>query len=157
MKTTIAGLSKVVALAGVVFLLPVISQGHITVWPRESNAGATEKYTLRVPTEGKIATKMAELGVPEGVVVESVAAPAGWTYEVKKKDDRIVGITWKMDIKPGEFAEFSFVARNPRDKAEIVWSLKQHFADGTVSDWTAAANGGGTRPTAITKLAPRKQ
>jgi uncharacterized protein YcnI len=157
MKSTNAGLLRSIALAGAVCFLPLVSQGHITVWPRESNAGATEKYTLRVPTEAKVATKAAELGVPEGVIIESVAVPAGWTYEVKKKDDRIVGITWKMDIKPGEFAEFSFVARNPRDKTEIVWTLKQHFADGSVSDWTAAANGTGTRPTAITKLAPRKQ
>jgi uncharacterized protein YcnI len=156
MKTTITGVWKSIAFVGAVSLLPLVSQAHITIWPRESNAGATEKYTLRVPTEGKVATKSAELGIPEGVIVEVVAVPAGWTYEVKKKDDRIVGITWKMDIKPGEFAEFSFVARNPRDKAEIVWTLKQHFADGTVSDWTAAANGGGTRPTAITKLVPRK-
>ena len=60
-----------------------------------------------------------------------------------------------MDVKPGEFVEFSFVARNPRDKTQLVWTLRQKFADGTVSDWTKGPNG--TRPTAVTTLAPRKQ
>lgn len=43
----------------------------------------------------------------------------------------MVAITWQMDIKPGEFAEFAFVARNPRDKAELAWMLRQRVADGT--------------------------
>ncbi len=32
-------------------------------------AGATEKYIVRVPTEGKVTTKSVELEVPEGVTV----------------------------------------------------------------------------------------
>jgi hypothetical protein len=59
----------------------------------------------------------------------------------------------QMSIPPGEFAEFAFVARNPRDKAELVWTLRQRFADGTVRDWTKGPNG--VRPTAMTKLTPR--
>lgn len=80
--------------------------------------------------------------------------PGGWTYELKRQDQRIVGIVWQMDIKPGEFAEFAFVARNPRDKAQVVWTLRQRFADGTVSDWTTGPSG--TRPAAVTKLVPNK-
>jgi hypothetical protein len=59
-----------------------------------------------------------------------------------------------MNIPPGEFAEFAFIARNPRDKSELVWTLRQRFADGTVSDWTKGPNGA-VRPTAMTKLSPR--
>jgi hypothetical protein len=58
-----------------------------------------------------------------------------------------------MTIKPGEFAEFSFVARNPREGDQIVWTLRQRFADGTVQDFTKGPNG--IRPTAVVKLAPR--
>jgi hypothetical protein len=58
-----------------------------------------------------------------------------------------------MTIPPGEFAEFSFVARNPRAASEVVWTLRQRFADGTVSDWTKGPNG--IRSTSMTKLAPR--
>jgi uncharacterized protein YcnI len=96
---------------------------------------------VRVPTEGAVMTTGAELEVPEGVVVETLQIPAGWKYTVKKDGDRIVAITWQMDIKPGEFAEFGFVARNPRDKTQLVWTLRQRFVDGTVTDWTTGPNG----------------
>jgi uncharacterized protein YcnI len=130
-----------------------VAEAHITIAPSRSMAGATEKYTLRVPTESKVATVAAELEIPEGVIVETIAVPAGWKYEVKRADDRIVAITWTMNIPPGEFAEFAFVARNPRDQKEIVWTLRQRFADGTVSDWTKGPNG--IRSTSKTILTPR--
>jgi uncharacterized protein YcnI len=133
-------------------LMPAVLRAHVSISPRESAAGATEKYTVRVPTEGKVMTVGAEMEAPEGVVIETVAMPAGWTYELKRQADRIVGISWKMDIKPGEFAEFSFVARNPRDKDQLVWTLRQKFADGTVQDFTKGPNG--IRPTAIVHLKP---
>src|SRR5215210_2704690 len=133
--------------------LPAAANAHVSITPRQSMAGATEKYVIRVPTESKVATVGAELVVPEGVIVETVAVPNGWKYEVTRKDDRIVSIKWTMNIPPGEFAEFAFVARNPRDKTEVVWTLRQKFADGTVSDWTKGPNG--IRPSSITKLAAR--
>ena len=143
---------RMLGAATLALLLSAAVQAHVSITPRESTAGATEKYVVRVPTEGKVTTTGAELDVPEGVVVEVLAVPAGWKYEVKRQGDRIVAITWQMDIKPGEFAEFGFVARNPRDKTQIVWPLRQRFADGTVTDWTTGPQG--TRPTAVTKLAP---
>ena len=138
--------------AALALLIPVVAHGHVSIWPRQSAAGATEKYVVRVPTEGKVMTTGAELEVPDGVTVETLALPAGWSYEVKRQGDRIVAISWKMDIKPGEFAEFAFVARNPRDQTQLVWKLRQRFADGTVTDWTTGPNG--TRPTAIVRLTP---
>ena len=139
--------------AALTVVLPSTIQAHITIAPLQSMAGATEKYVLRVPTEGKVATTAAELEVPDGVMVETVAVPNGWKHEIKRQGDRIVAITWTMNIPPGEFVEFAFVARNPRDKTELVWTLRQRFADGTVSDWTKGPNG--IRPTAVTKLTPR--
>lgn len=97
----------------------------------------------------KVATVAAELEVPEGAVVEAVAVPAGWKHEIKRKGDRIVAITWTMDIPPGEFAEFAFVARNPREGTELVWTMRQRFADGTVTDMTKGPNG--IRPSAMTR------
>ena len=151
MKTFVTRIPLMLTL--VLLLVPTFAQSHVSIWPRESTVGATEKYTVRVPTEGKVTTTGAEMEVPEGVVVETIAMPQGWKYEVKRQGERIVGISWQMDVKPGEFAEFGFVARNPRDKNELVWKLKQRFADGTVTDWTTGPNG--TRPTAVTKLAAR--
>jgi uncharacterized protein YcnI len=138
-------------------LFSISAEAHITIAPNQSMQGATEKYTLRVPTETKVATVAAELDVPEGVIVEAVAVPNGWKYETKRDaNNRITNIVWTMNIPPGEFAEFSFVARNPRDKAEVVWGLRQRFADGKVDDFTKTPSGA-IRPTAVTKLTPRPQ
>ena len=146
------GWSAVITL---VLLVPAFSQAHVTIAPRESMQGATVRYTVRIPTEGEIATVGAELDVPEGVIVETFQTPVGWTYEVSQAEDRVVAIRWRVDVKPGEFIEVGFVARNPRQGAEIVWVLRQLFADGTVRDWTNGPNG--VRPTAVTRLAPRAQ
>jgi uncharacterized protein YcnI len=135
----------------VAVVLPAGLSAHVSISPRESTTGATEKYTVRIPTEGKVATVAAELDVPEGVIVETMQAPMGWTYDVKRADDRIVGIVWNVNVKPGEFVDVAFVARNPRQAGRVVWKLRQRFADGTVTDWTTAPNGT-TRPTAVTSV-----
>jgi uncharacterized protein YcnI len=127
-----------------------VAQAHTTIWPRQSMAGAMEKYTVRVPAESQVMSKGAELEVPEGVIVQTIGAPAGWTYEVKRHEGQITGIRWHMDIKPGEFAEFSFVARNPANKSELVWKLREYFADGKVTDFTNGPDG--IYPNAVVKL-----
>jgi uncharacterized protein YcnI len=144
------------AAAAVVLLCPLAVQAHVSIMPRESTHGATEKYTIRIPTEGKVATTAAEIEFPAGVIVETIQAPMGWKYDVKRQDDRIVAMTILADVKPGEFIEVGFVARNPRQGTQIVWTLRQRFADGTVTDWTVGP--AGTRPTAVTRLAsvPRR-
>ena len=139
------------AAAGVMVLFPMAVQAHVSITPRQSMTGATEKYTIRIPTEGKVTTTGAEIEFPAGVIVETIQAPAGWKYEVKRQDDRIVSMTIQAEVKPGEFIEVAFVARNPRSGGRIVWTLRQRFADGTVTDWTTGPNGA-ARPTAVTNL-----
>ena len=141
------------AAAVVGLLFPVTVHAHVSITPRQSASGATEKYTIRIPTEGKVATTGADVEFPAGVIVETIQAPAGWKYEVKRQDDRIVSMAIQADVKPGEFIEVAFVARNPRTGNRIVWTLRQRFADGTVTDWTTGPNGA-LRPTAITQLTP---
>lgn len=148
MKTTIGA-----AVAALAFLVPALANAHVSITPRQSTHGATERYTVRIPTEGKVATVAAEMDVPEGVIIETLQAPAGWKHDIRRQDDRIVAITWTADVKPGEFIEVGFVARNPRRGTQIVWTLRQKFADGTVTDWTVGPQG--TRPTAVTRLTAR--
>lgn len=122
---------------------------HVTVSPRESRAGAGERYTVNVPTEGKVATVEIELEVPEGVLITGVQAGHAGTHEIKRTGDRISAIMWKLEIKPAEFAEFVFRARNPK-APQIAWRIHQRYADGTASHWV---NEEGTRsPASITKL-----
>jgi uncharacterized protein YcnI len=136
----------------VAWFISAPATAHVSIWPRESAQGASEKYTIRVPTEGKVATTSAEVEAPDGVVIGILPVPMGWTQDVTTKDNRITSVTWRMNIPPGQFMEFSFLARNPASGSQIVWKLKQHFADGSTTDWTNGPDG--VRASAVVKLTP---
>jgi uncharacterized protein YcnI len=143
---------KAAAAAIVLVLTAAVAQAHVTVWPRESRAGAGERYTVRVPTEGKVATTSVELEVPADVTVTGVLVGAGYTYEARREGDRIVAITWKQEIKPAEYGEFVFFARNPKSGTQIAWKVRQRHADGSSADWIGVE--GDRRPASVTKLTP---
>lgn len=109
---------------------------HVTIAPAESKLGVSERYIVRVPTEGQVATVGVDLDVPTGVTVSSVLASAGWKSELRREGNRIVAISWKVDIPAGHFGELVFNARNPKEGAEIAWKVTQKFADGTSREWT---------------------
>lgn len=129
MRTIIAW-AVVAALA-----LPAVAAAHVTIRPQESRQSSEEKYTVRVPTEGQVATVSIELDVPAGVTIVDVPAPEGATHEVKKTGERITMIKWTKTIPPKQSAEFVFVARNPAEE-QIAWNARQNFADGTSRSWT---------------------
>jgi uncharacterized protein YcnI len=132
-----------------VIFVASVAAAHVTVWPQQSQAGASERYTVRVPTEGQVPTTSVDLEVPSDVTVTGVLVGSGYTYEARRDGNRIVSITWKLDIKPGEVGEFVFFARNPK-AGQIAWKAHQRFADGTSADWTGVE--GDRRPAAITRL-----
>lgn len=153
-----SGQRRTTVRAGAMALLLVAAgaevDAHVTVWPRQSQAGASERYVVRVPTEGQVATTSVELEVPATVTVTGVLVGAGYTYQARREGDRIAAITWTLDIKPGEVGEFVFFARNPNAR-EISWKARQRFADGTSADWIGVE--GDRRPASITTLTPARQ
>ena len=142
--------------AGILALFVVVTaatlSAHVTVVPRESQAGAVERYTVRVPTEGQVATTSVELEVPPDVTVTEVVPGTGYTFDLRREGDRIVAVTWKREIPPRASAEFVFVARNPRS-GQVAWKARQRFADGTSADWIGVE--GDRRPASVTKLVAR--
>ena len=131
-------------------LIASAAQAHVSVRPRESKPGATEKYIVRVPTEGKVATTSVEVDIPQGVMVDSVEPVDGAKAEMKREGGRIVSITWTVAIEPGANREFTFTAKNPSEGTDITWKAHQRYADGTSTEWVGAA---GTRqPAPVTKL-----
>jgi len=130
-------------------LVPSLAMAHVSVRPRESKPGAEEQYTVRVPTEGAVATTHVTLEIPADVTVLEVLPVEGATVDTAKQGDRVTSITWRKAIPPKASAEFAFRARNPAS-AEIAWKAHQHFTDGTVADWIGAA--GASRPASVTKL-----
>ncbi|HXD16298.1 MAG TPA: DUF1775 domain-containing protein [Vicinamibacterales bacterium] len=135
--------------AALVLLAAATAHAHVTVAPESSRGGAVERYTMRVPTEGQVTTVSVELEVPADVTITSVLVTGGFTYEARREGNRIVAITWTMDVKPAEVAEFVFFARNPAS-GQIRWKARQKFADGTTADWVGVE--GDRRPAAVTKL-----
>jgi uncharacterized protein YcnI len=139
--------------AGVLAIFLVVGatlvDAHVTVWPRESQPGVGERYTVRVPTEGQVATTAVELEVPADVRVTGVLVGGGYTYEARRAGDRIVTITWRQEIKPGEYGEFVFFAVNPKS-GQIAWKARQRFADGTSADWVGVE--GDRRPASVTRM-----
>ena len=140
---------RTVLTGAVVWMIAATAYAHVTVAPETSRGGAVERYTMRVPTEGQVTTVAVDLEVPPDVTVTGVLVTGSFTYEARREGNRIVGITWKMDVKPAEVAEFTFFARNPAS-GEIRWKARQKFADGTSADWIGVE--GDRRPAAVTKL-----
>jgi uncharacterized protein YcnI len=141
---------RFVAFVALVLAMPVLAFAHVSVRPRESKPNAEERYTVRVPTEGTVATTHVILEIPAGVMVLEVLPHDGATFETAKQGDRITAITWKKEIAPKASAEFVFRARNPTS-GDLVWKAHQHFSDGTTADWVGVA--GEKRPASVTKLA----
>lgn len=125
---------------------------HVGISPRESKLGASETYTLSVPSEGGMNTSTVVLDVPDGVTITSVMAPDGAKHEEKKEGDRIAQVTWTVAIKAGASAKLQFVATNPKTGTEIAWKVHQKYTDGMSSDWVGA--GGSRNPAPVTKLIP---
>jgi uncharacterized protein YcnI len=128
--------------AYVVLALASPAFGHVRISPRESVLGATQKYSMSVPTERQSPTVRVEATFPVSVIVLSLAAAPGWTVEEKKDaGGRIVGGVWSGGSIPfAESAEFSFEARNPTTATRLEWKVIQIYQDGTRSEWTGPEN-----------------
>lgn len=123
--------------AALFMMVPALALAHVSVAPREAKPGSQQQYTVRVPTEGQVATTAVYLQVPDGVTVTEVPQTAGATHEVKKDGDRIVTITWSKEIPAKQSAQFVFTAKNQSAAGQVTWMIQQRFADGTSRDWTA--------------------
>jgi uncharacterized protein YcnI len=127
------------------------ASAHVRVTPAASKPGATETYSMAVPTEGKVTTTKVELILPKSLTLISVDE-AGKPYEVKHAADGSTTITWTTSIEPSYAKIFKFTAKNPTDVTEMSWPAHQYYADGSEADWVDVP--GSKRPASITKLAP---
>ena len=144
---------RTIAMTACAALIASVAHAHVTVMPRESQAGMEQRYTVRVPTEGQVTTTSVELEIPAGVTVSEVISGEGYTFDVRREGDRVVAITWKREIPPKQSAEFVFVARNPPEAAALAWKAHQHYADGTSANWVGVE--GDRRPASVTRLTAR--
>ncbi len=106
-------IGRAVLSATLVLTVPSLAMAHVSVRPRESKPGAEERYTVRVPTEGNVATTHVQLEIPSGLTVLEVLQHEGASFETTKQGDRITAITWKKQIPPKASAEFRVSRQQP--------------------------------------------
>ena len=113
---------------------------HVTIWPKESIAGAHEKYEVRVPNEKDADTVSVEVRFPAGLRVMSFEQKPGWMTEpVRDASGAIIGVRWTGSLAPHQFTEFGLLAVNPAGAADLGWTAIQTYADGTKVEWSGPA------------------
>lgn len=122
------------------FLFSTVASAHVTVVPKTSTTGAWETYTVKVPVEKEIPTTKVTLKAPEGAEIQSYEPVPGWTYSADKDaNGKVKSFTFTATgegILPGQFQQFTFVAKNPDKAAKLAWDAFQYYKDGSVVEWT---------------------
>jgi uncharacterized protein YcnI len=138
----VASISGAAALLAGMFLMPATAAAHIVVDPASSPTGATQLYTIAVPSEKSQDTVKVEVQFPRNVVVLELLAPAGWHVSPEKDGSgRILGAIWDGDgAGPDQFVAFGVLAENPSGTAELSWSAIQTYADGSEVQWFGPEN-----------------
>jgi len=135
------------------FVVPSIAFAHAVVFPKTSTPGAYEKYVLRVPNERDVPTLRVELHFPTGLRVVSFADVPGWKLQVLTDSaQRITGAVWTGVLPKERFAEFPFVAVNPKDSTSLAWPTYQTYANGERVEWTSPDTAAKT-PASTTRIA----
>jgi uncharacterized protein YcnI len=134
-------------------VVPSIAFAHAVVFPKTSTPGAYEKYVLRVPNERDVPTLRVELHFPTGLRVVSFADVPGWKLQVLTDSaQRITGAVWTGVLPKERFAEFPFVAVNPKDSTSLAWPTYQTYANGERVEWTSPDTAAKT-PVSTTRIA----
>jgi len=146
-----SALGAAVTAIALAVVVPTLSWAHAVVFPRQSTTGSYEKYVLRVPNEKAVATTRVEIHFPAGLRVTSFADVPGWQLEVVTDSAKaITGAIWTGNLPPQRFAEFPFVAANPKTDTKLAWPAYQTYADGERVEWTGPE--GSKRPASATTI-----
>ena len=145
--------TAILMLAAVTSLVaPSLLFGHAVVYPKSSNSGSFERYSIRVPNEKTVATTRVEIRFPAELRVTAFSDVPGWTLDVVTDSAKaITSAIWIGTLPPQRFVEFPFVARNPKAGSQLVWPVFQTYADGERVEWTGAP--GTKAPASATTLA----
>jgi uncharacterized protein YcnI len=130
------GLRVVLLSLFVTFAAASAAWAHVEVSPSEVPAGATEVFTVEVPTEKEIPTTEVRLELPAGFEAAAADAPAGWEASVEGN-----ALVWTGgEIPPAQSEEFSFEATVTQEAGSFRLGAIQTYEDGSVVEWTGAAD-----------------
>lgn len=134
--------------AASLMLFAAVASAHVTVSPASSSTGAWETYTLKVPSEKEIATVQVDLRIPAGAAFKQYEATPGW--DVTVEGDKVSWTANGDGIQAGQFQRFYFTVQNPATAGDIAWNAYQHYADGSVVQWSG--DEGSEAPHSITSI-----
>ena len=133
-----------------VLALPLVLCAHAVVSPGTSRPGAYERYVLRVPNEGDVATVRVEMTFPSEVRVISFVDVPGWTIRAEfDSTGRATRAVWTGSLPPERFVELPFMGVNPRS-GTITWPAIQTYANGVRAEWTGPP--GSDSPASVTVI-----
>ena len=89
---------RLATIGALMLAAPSFAFAHVSVRPRESKPGAEERYTVRVPTEGAVATTQV-LEVPAGVTVLSVPTPPEIISNYRIDPDHLATPNFAIDVE----------------------------------------------------------
>lgn len=107
---------------------------------------------MRVPCEKTDPTTKIVLKLPSDVALEQYEAVPGWRVTTGKAGSQNI-VTWQAKgagIQPGQFQEFSFMAKNPSKPTTIDWDAYQYYKDGSIVTWTGEP--GSSTPHSVTNI-----
>ncbi|UQZ36242.1 hypothetical protein C2I18_23580 [Paenibacillus sp. PK3_47] len=143
---------KIAALAApslaALMLFAAVASAHVTVAPAQSATGAWETYTLKVPSEKESATVRIDLRIPEGAEFKQYEPSPGW--DVTIEGNKVSWIATGEGILAGQFQRFYFTAKNPDSAGDIAWNAYQHYADGSLVQWSGEE--GSATPHSVTEI-----
>ena len=115
---------------------------HVEVLPSEVTVGQAQRFTVRVPTEGNVATTSVRVTFPADVVVYSFEAPpSGWAVKPVERDGTFTAAEFRgPPVAPHRFIDFAFLG-NPQTAGKTVWPALQRLADGSITRWTGPPEG----------------
>ena len=116
--------------------LPTSAYAHVTVKPAEALSGEYQTFTTSVPNEKDIAVTAVKLMIPADVKSVTPTVKQGWEIDTKKIGEDVTEINWSGGtIAAGLRDEFTFSAKVPANKDEIVWKAYQTYQDGSIVAW----------------------
>ena len=128
-----------------------VALAHVEVSPSQVPAGATETFTVEVPTEKEVPTTEVRLELPEGFEATGTEPPPGWRGEVRGN-----ALVWTGgEIPVANSEEFSFEATAPDEAGSFAPGVIQTYRDGSVVEWTGAADS--EEPAPVVEVAPGGQ
>lgn len=122
------------------------ASAHVSITPAQVPVESNQTFAVRVPTEKNEPTVRVRLTFPAGLTVSRFQPKAGWTRQVEQDaQQRIISVTWSGgQIGPGEFEDFVFIGRTPREAGKLAFQAYQTYQGGETVEWTGGE--GADRP-----------